>query len=89
MRQSGQDIHRQALILLMLLLAPVRSVMTQENESPWNFGGFPIIFYSEETRWAFGAGGQIVHQRPEDPFASGVAIGLYYSQNKQYKNKRF
>ncbi len=55
-----------------------------ENEGPWSFGGFPIIFFSAETRWAFGAGAQFIYKEPTDRLASAVRSALFYSQNKQY-----
>jgi outer membrane protein assembly factor BamA len=54
------------------------------ESTPWSLGGFPIIFFSEETGWAFGAGGQLVHKMPDDDFSSTLNIGMFYSQKKQY-----
>ena len=56
----------------------------KNRESSWSIGGFPVIFYSDETRWAGGAGVQIVCEGQSERHSSSIGIIGFYTQNKQY-----
>jgi len=52
--------------------------------SSWNVGAFPIIFYSDETRLAGGAGVQLVNKAKFKIKSSSIGIIGFYTQNTQY-----
>ena len=67
------------------ITAPDTNAATLEKQSgSWKVGGFPIIFYSDETRWAGGAGVQWVRQTKSKKHSSSIGIIGFYTQNKQY-----
>ena len=49
-----------------------------------SIGWFPIIFYSDETRWAGGAGIQVVYPGQSEKYSSSIGLIGFYTQNKQY-----
>lgn len=59
---------------------PADSVML-----PDQVAGFPIIFYTPETRWAIGAGGLYVYRTDgSNGRASAVTASAIYTQNSQF-----
>ena len=57
---------------------------TEKRIDAWSFGAFPIIFYSDETRLAGGAGVQVVNQTESEQHSSTIGLIAFYTQNKQY-----
>lgn len=51
------------------------------------FSGFPYVYYTPETKLAFGAGGIFIYYTGEEEnlSPSKINFGGYYSTNKQYK----
>jgi len=56
----------------------------EKQTDAWDFGAFPIIFYSDETRLAGGAGVQAVHKTESEQHSSTIGLIGFYTQNKQY-----
>ena len=54
------------------------------KQRSWNIGAFPIIFYTDETRLAGGAGVQIVYPGKSESHSSAIGVIGFYTQNKQY-----
>ena len=52
-----------------------------------SFSAFPYVFYTPESKLAFGAGGMYIFYggKEEDLKPSKIGFGGYYSTNKQYK----
>jgi hypothetical protein len=71
-----------ALILFLPGFAQTKSDSVQRAD---RLTGFPAIYYTPETRWAFGAGGLYVY-RPEltSERASAATASIFYTQNKQF-----
>ncbi len=57
---------------------------TEKRAGAWSFGAFPIIFYSDETRLAGGAGVQAVYETESEQHSSTIGLIAFYTQNKQY-----
>jgi hypothetical protein len=49
-----------------------------------NIGAFPIIFYTDETRFAGGAGLYVIYQGKSKRHSSSIGLLGFYTQNKQY-----
>ncbi|MBL7073982.1 BamA/TamA family outer membrane protein [candidate division KSB1 bacterium] len=56
----------------------------ENQESSPGIGAFPVIFYSDQTRWAGGAGVQLVFRGQSEQQSSTIGILAFYTQNKQY-----
>ena len=56
----------------------------EKRTNAWSFGAFPILFYSDETRLAGGAGVQAVYKRESEQHSSTIGLIAFYTQNKQY-----
>jgi len=56
----------------------------EKQTDAWSFGAFPIIFYSDETRLAGGAGVQAVHKTESEQHSSTIGLIAFYTQNRQY-----
>jgi hypothetical protein len=56
----------------------------EQRTDGWSFGAFPIIFYSDETRLAGGAGVQAVYKRESEQHSSTIGLIAFYTRNKQY-----
>lgn len=56
----------------------------EETQKKYDIGAFPVIFFSDETRLACGAGIQVVHRGQAEQHSSSIAIIGFYTQNKQY-----
>ena len=52
---------------------------TEERTDAWSFGAFPIIFYSDETRLAGGAGVQAVHKTESEQHSSTIGLIAFIS----------
>ncbi len=57
---------------------------TEKQADAWSFGAFPIIFYSDETRLAGGAGVQAVYKTESEKHSSTIGLIAFYTPNKQY-----
>ncbi len=57
---------------------------SRTKQNSWNFGAFPIFFYTDETKLAGGAGIQIVYPGKSERYSSSIGIIGFYTQNKQY-----
>ena len=62
---------------------------TVKNDSTkrTSFNGYPYVFYTPESKLAFGAGGIFIFYGGKEPDLrpSKIGFGGYYSTNKQYK----
>ncbi len=61
------------------------SVKTQElAEKRLDIGGFPLVFYSDETRFGIGGGAQVMMDGDSERFSSSLGLMAFVTQNKQY-----
>ena len=60
---------------------------TTTNTKRTSFNGYPYVFYTPESKLAFGAGGIFIFYggKEKDLKPSKIGFGGYYSTNKQYK----
>ena len=81
-----------ALILFISLITPIvfasqtqDSLQTQRVlPNKRQIGGFPVIFYSDETRFAGGGGAQVMFSGESERFSSTLGLMSFLTQNKQY-----
>jgi len=55
-----------------------------KSDSTWKIGWFPVIFYSNETKWAGGSGIQLVKKGYTQRHSSSIGVLGFYTQNNQY-----
>ncbi len=77
-------LNPRRLLFITLLLLCSGSIFSQEatRDSSVRFFGLPLVFYSSDTRWGFGAGGVLTFKGR--PLRSSVTISLAYTQRKQW-----
>lgn len=81
-----------ALLLFITLITPIvfasqtqDSLQTQKKfQKKRQIGGFPVFFYSDETRFAGGGGAQVMFKGESERFSSTVGLLSFVTQNKQY-----
>ena len=56
----------------------------ESQERTRDIGAFPIIFYTDETRLAGGAGVYVIYQGKATQHSSSIGLLGFYTQNKQY-----
>lgn len=76
-------LHTPRLLLAFCFLLRAGSIAAQETkpDSSLRFFGIPLVFYTPDTRWGFGAAGILTF--PTRPTRSSVTFNFSYTQNKQ------
>lgn len=89
MKQITKIITTILALLLFIQIVSANQIQdtlqTQEgSQNKKQIGGFPLIFYSDETRIAVGGGVQVMFGGESERFSSTVGLMSFYTQNKQY-----
>lgn len=78
-------------IMIMIVLHVFQAGAAERKSEPetllkntWSVGAFPVMFYSDETRTAFGGGSQVMFGEEGERFSSSLGLMAFYTQNKQY-----
>lgn len=76
-----------AALILGGLLAPAFPEEESSSSKKSGITGMPIVYYTPETRWAWGGGGLVYFSVTKDVSVvrpSNIAFSAIYTQNKQY-----
>ncbi len=69
-------------LVLLLLVSVKMAAQEAARDTSVRFFGLPLVFYSQDTGWGFGAGGVFTFRG--NPLRSSVTFSLAYTQRKQW-----
>jgi outer membrane protein assembly factor BamA len=81
---NNSSICHEGLIFITSDEQDTFALNSNTESSSWKIGAFPIIFYTDETRLAGGAGIMLVQPGRSEATSSAIGLIGFYTQNRQY-----